>query len=406
MPVGVLDQVLAVIQAYYPAPVWLWINQHLRWLYQPAADMTLFRSYYMMAPHLHLFHKHAAALNGALQGIVDGDVVWHLWFPRPEFIHHQGWLPLSIMCQCLSHTTELRTLLIFVHQSQLTHMCELKQLAPALKHKPLLRSLVICIHRKCIHGVDDYRPMVHCIRDLPRLRHLELNLAGNVLGHQCGYILGSLCLSTSIEVLMLNLSECDLRDVARGPMCTASCFPSLTSMICATSCKVPVCESSDFGCATTISQMPVFRTSYTTWTVPRGCSTCTSISRGISSDCTVFWWLRSTATDTRPSLWRTSRSLGSAPLGGTEPRQQVLPVLLPNNAVSSLQQVYEEVSFTSLQVLNRRWQWVGGRPHQHNPRLTLDAVRDERRRCVRSSYTDIIVDREAWEGQRPDWAVE
>ena len=80
----------------------------------------------------------------------------------------------------------------------------------------LFRS-VVCIHRKCIHGVDDYRPMVHCIRDLPRLRHLELNLAGNVLGHQCGYILGSLCLSTSIEVLMLNLSDCDLHDVARGP---------------------------------------------------------------------------------------------------------------------------------------------------------------------------------------------
>jgi hypothetical protein len=39
----------------------------------------------------------------------------------------------------------------------------------------------------------------------------------------------------------------------------------------------------------------------------------------------------------------------------------------------------------------------------HNLNVVRTSLREDRQRWMRTTYGDIIVDREAWDGPRPDW---
>lgn len=72
------------------------------------------------------------------------------------------------------------------------------------------------------------RPLLTSVRALPRLQRLELDLTHIPLGSVGSVLMGSLCLCSTLEVLLLNLSGCSLRNpdmvalacVAQAAVCT------------------------------------------------------------------------------------------------------------------------------------------------------------------------------------------
>ena len=122
----------------------------------------------------------------AVTTIMRGELVWHLAFLRPQFLHPGGWIPFNVACELISTASELRSLFLFVYRSQLFQGSKLSPLSTALLRKPLLHTVVISVFHQCIGHVHDYRPIVNSLRLLPRLRHLELDLGGNTLGREAG----------------------------------------------------------------------------------------------------------------------------------------------------------------------------------------------------------------------------
>jgi hypothetical protein len=79
-------------------------------------------------------------------------------------------------------------------------------------------------------------------------------------------------------------------------------------------------------------------------------------------------------------------------------------VVLPPDAMSSKQRLYTMVSRSSTVYKDRRWKHVtgGDRTFQNTANIE-QALREDRQRWMRITYPDIVVDREAWDGPRPDW---
>ena len=88
-------------------------------------------------------------------------MVWHLWFPRPLAGTVQrrvpaskppscGWMSHLAVCQTIAAALELRTLVLFLHSSQVVPGTTVPRLGLSLQRKALLHTVSISI--QSTHG--------------------------------------------------------------------------------------------------------------------------------------------------------------------------------------------------------------------------------------------------------------
>jgi hypothetical protein len=102
-------------------------------------------------------------------------------------------------------------------------------------------------------------------------------------------------------------------------------------------------------------------------------------------------------------LPRSGRCGPPAPFG-----PQMVHVKLPSAALSSQQRLYSVCSRASRVPNDARWTHLFGQvPGTMIPRMEVQELqslmRTDRHRWMRTTYPDIIVDLEAWDGPRPEW---
>ena len=59
-----------------------------------------------------------------------------------------GWISHAVVCQTITPAVELRTLVLFLHSSQVLPGITLARLAASLRRKPLLHSVSITIQSR------------------------------------------------------------------------------------------------------------------------------------------------------------------------------------------------------------------------------------------------------------------
>ena len=170
-------------------------------------------------------------------------MVWHLRFPVVVQTKERHWLPLNNMIRAITSATELRSLDIFVHPAQIKCTKSLFRRAPRLVirkapasigDQPAAEATVDQGDTEGPSGMlsgswraaechsaglgEKPKPggLIHSLRSSAALKHLELVLRGNHLGRGFGAIIGSLSLCTTLETLMLDLTDCGVRDHIRS----------------------------------------------------------------------------------------------------------------------------------------------------------------------------------------------
>ena len=89
---------------------------------------------------------------------------------------------------------------------------------------------------------------------------------------------------------------------------------------------------------------------------------------------------------------------------------QCMPVLLPNTAISSQQQLFLEHTIATRCEYDNRWQHLDGEVcrrirMRHAVEEQRTMLQEKRNQWMRVYYCDVVVDREAWNGARPDWST-
>lgn len=92
---------------------------------------------------------------------------------------------------------------------------------------------------------------------------------------------------------------------------------------------------------------------------------------------------------------------------------QCMPVLLPHTAISSQQQLFLEHTIATRCEHDNRWQHLAAKDGEAWRRIRMQhfveeqrtKLQENRNQWMRVYYCDVVVDREAWNGTRPDWST-